>query len=287
MKTQKDKKDTFPKYTVIFGYALLISALLLELIGTGLLINHIATNRTDDMRSRFITVIILMSVSVTLPPLISYFTGELSTKKKLSKLTHHFNGVLFASTAFVLWLLITTINFHWIVQPDISFIPGRFLQFWPALPAIIIMIALGISYAKSKTNDTVLSFKPFNITLLVAVFGWMTVGLFSLFEQLSSTYTLQAFANSILPNALNTFVIIGMFIFAYNIHLSRQYPLLKRVASAGTMTIIGILILSIIAQLAARVTEHSSTLAASFMSATLGLIIWLTYLRLSSGQKRS
>jgi hypothetical protein len=286
MKKQKDN-DTFLKYTVIFGYALLISALFLELIGTGLLINNIATNHNSEMRSRFITVIILMSVSVILPPLISYFTGELSTKKKLSNLTHHFNGVLFASTAFILWLLITTINFNWIIQPDISFIPGRFLQFWPALPTIIVMIALGIGYAKSKTNDNVLSFKPFNITLLVAVFGWMTVGFFSLIEQLSNTYALQAFTNSILPNALNTLVIIGMFIFAHNLHLSRQYPLLKRAATAGTMTIIGVLILSVIAQIAARITTHSSTLTISLISAILGLSVWLAYLRLSSSRKRS
>ncbi len=282
---KKQKNDTFLKYTVIFGYALLISTLLLEIIGTGLLINTVVTTRTDEMRLRFITVITLMSVSLILPPLISYFTGELSTKKKLSKMTHHFNGVLFASTAFVLWLLITTVNFHWVIQPEISFIPVQFLQFWPTLPAIAIMIAVGIGYAKSKTNDSVLSFKPFNITLLVAVIGWITVSLLSIFEQMSNTFAMQDFTNSILPSALTTLAIMGMFILAYNLRLARQHPLLKRGASAGAMTIIGILIVSIIAQIAARITTYSTTLTVSLISVVLGMSIWLIYIRLSSGRK--
>lgn len=285
MKKQKNI-DTFLKYTVIFGYALLISALLLEIIGAGLLINNIAMNHSGEMRSRFITVIILMSASVIIPPLISYFTGELSTKKKLSTLTHHFNGVLFASTAFILWLLLTTVNFRWVIQPDISFIPGRFMQFWPALPVIIIMIALGIGYAKSKTNDSALSFKPFNITLLVSVFGWISIGLYNLVERMSNSYAVQSFTHSILPDALTTLVIMGMFICAYNLHLSRQYPLLKRASSAATTTVIGILILSIIAQLAARMTMHSSTLTISLVSVALGLSLWLIYIRLSDNRKK-
>ena len=287
MKKQKNA-NRFQKYTVIFGYALFISIILLEIIGSGLLINNILAHSTTPMRSRFVTVIILMSLSATLPPLISYFAGELSTKKKLSALTHHFNGILFAGTAFMVWLLLITANFQLLTLPDIPFIPGRFVQFWPALATIIIMIALAIGYAKRKTKDTVLSFKPFTVTLLAATVGSILTGLHSQMDVIKNSHTLDALVNNALPGALGTLVILGMLIFAYSLKASRQHDPLKRAATAATMTLIGTLALGAIGQLGARfMTAEFSALNFSIATALLGLCIWIVYLRSINAWKQN
>jgi len=284
MKKQKNT-DKFQKYTVAFGYALFASIILLEIVGAGLMIGNILTHNTTPTRSRFITIITLMSLSAILPPLISYFIGELSTKKKLSALTHHFNGILFAGTAFTLWLLLITANFRLITLPDVAFIPGRFMQFWPALATIVAMIILAIGYAKSKTKDTVLSYKPFTITLIASIAGFILTGLYSQIDVIKNSHTLDTLINNALPGALGTLVVLGMLLAAYSLKISRQHPPLKRVAVSATITLIGVLTLGVIGQLIARFMTEISMLHISLTTSTLGLCIWLFYLYLINHQR--
>ena len=284
MKKQKTT-DTFQKYTVIFGYALFISIILLEIIGAGLFINNLSAHSDSPMYPRYVTVITLMSLSAILPPLLSYFAGELSTKKKLSALTHHFNGILFAGTAFIVWLLLVTMNFGLIIPDSIAGIPGRFMQFWPALATIIIMLILAISYAKSKTRDTVLSFKPFAITLLTTTLGSILIGLYSQIEALKYARSFDALVNNALPGALNVLLGIGMLVFAYYLSALRQHPPFKRAAIAATIALIGTLALGVFGQVGARFMTHLSALSISLVTLVLGLSIWLFYLYLINSQK--
>lgn len=277
MKKQKDT-DKFQKYTVIFGYALFASIILLEIIGAGLMIGNILAHNTTPTRLRFVTVIALMSLSAILPPLISYFMGELSTKKKLSALAHHFNGILFAGTAFIVWLLLITINFRWVILDDITFIPGRFMQFWPALAAIVIMVILAIGYAKSKTKDTVLSYKPFTIALITGIIGFILTGLYSQIDVIKNSHTLDMLINNALPGALATLVALGMLLVSYSLKISRQHPPLKRAATSATITLIGVLTLGTIGQLIARFLTDLSALNISLVTSISGLCIWLFYL---------
>ena len=286
MKKQKNI-DTFQKYTVIFGYALFISIILLEIIGTGLFINNLSAHSDSPMYPRYVTVITLMSLSAILPPLISYFAGELSTKKKLSALTHHFNGILFAGTAFIVWLLLVTMNFSLIIPDSIAGIPGRFVQFWPALATIIIMLTLAISYAKSKTRDTVLSFKPFAITLLTATLGSILIGLYSQIDALKSIHSFDALINNTLPGALSTLVSTAMLLFAYSLKSLQQHPPLMRATVAATIVLIGALALGVASQLGARFMTELSALHISFITTLLGLGIWIMYLRSVNTRKQS
>ena len=286
MKKQKNI-DTFQKYTVIFGYALFISIILLEIIGAGLFINNLSAHSDNPMYPRYVTVITLMSLSAILPPLLSYFAGELSTKKKLSALTHHFNGILFAGTAFIVWLLLVTMNFGLIIPDSIAGIPGRFMQFWPALATIIIMLTLAISYAKSKTRDTVLSFKPFAITLLTATLGSILIGLYSQIDALKSIHSFDALINNALPGALSTLVSTAMLLFAYSLKSLQQHPPLMRATVAATIVLIGALALGVASQLGARFMTELSALHISFITTLLGLGIWIMYLRSVNTRKQS
>ena len=286
MKKQKTT-DKFQKYTVIFGYALFISIILLEIIGTGLFINNLSAHSDSPMYPRYVTVITLMSLSAILPPLISYFAGELSTKKKLSALTHHFNGILFAGTAFIVWLLLVTMNFSLIIPDSIAGIPGRFVQFWPALATIIIMLILAIGYAKSKAKDTVLSFKPFAITLLTATLGSILIGLYSQIDALKSIHSFDALINNALPGALSTLVSTAMLLFAYSLKSLQQHPPLMRATVAATIVLIGALALGIASQLGARFMTELSALHISFITTLLGLGIWIMYLRSVNTRKQS
>ena len=286
MKKQKNI-DTFQKYTVIFGYALFISIILLEIIGAGLFINNLSAHSDNPMYPRYVTVITLMSLSAILPPLLSYFAGELSTKKKLSALTHHFNGILFAGTAFIVWLLLVTMNFGLIIPDSIAGIPGRFVQFWPALATIIIMLTLAISYAKSKTRDTVLSFKPFAITLLTATLGSILIGLYSQIDALKSIHSFDALINNALPGALSTLVSTAMLLFAYSLKSLQQHPPLMRATVAATIVLIGALALGVASQLGARFMTELSALHISFITTLLGLGIWIMYLRSVNTRKQS
>ena len=286
MKKQKTT-DKFQKYTVIFGYALFISIILLEIIGAGLFINNLSAHSDNPMYPRYVTVITLMSLSAILPPLLSYFAGELSTKKKLSALTHHFNGILFAGTAFIVWLLLVTMNFGLIIPDSIAGIPGRFMQFWPALATIIIMLILAISYAKSKTRDTVLSFKPFAITLLTATLGSILIGLYSQIDALKSIHSFDALINNALPGALSTLVSTAMLLFAYSLKSLQQHPPLMRATVAATIVLIGALALGVASQLGARFMTELSALHISFITTLLGLGIWIMYLRSVNTRKQS
>lgn len=286
MKKQKTT-DKFQKYTVIFGYALFISIILLEIIGAGLFINNLSAHSDNPMYPRYVTVITLMSLSAILPPLLSYFAGELSTKKKLSALTHHFNGILFAGTAFIVWLLLVTMNFGLIIPDSIAGIPGRFVQFWPALATIIIMLTLAISYAKSKTRDTVLSFKPFAITLLTATLGSILIGLYSQIDALKSIHSFDALINNALPGALSTLVSTAMLLFAYSLKSLQQHPPLMRATVAATIVLIGALALGVASQLGARFMTELSALHISFITTLLGLGIWIMYLRSVNTRKQS
>ena len=286
MKKQKTT-DKFQKYTVIFGYALFISIILLEIIGAGLFINNLSAHSDSPMYPRYVTVILLMSLSAILPPLLSYFAGELSTKKKLSALTHHFNGILFAGTAFIVWLLLVTMNFGLIIPDSIAGIPGRFVQFWPALATIIIMLILAISYAKSKTRDTVLSFKPFAITLLTATLGSILIGLYSQIDALKSIHSFDALINNALPGALSTLVSAAMLLFAYSLKSLQQHPPLMRATVAATIVLIGALALGVVGQLGARFMTELSALHISFTTTLLGLGIWIMYLRSVNTRKQS
>ena len=286
MKKQKTT-DKFQKYTVIFGYALFISIILLEIIGAGLFINNLSAHSDNPMYPRYVTVITLMSLSAILPPLLSYFAGELSTKKKLSALTHHFNGILFAGTAFIVWLLLVTMNFGLIIPDSIAGIPGRFVQFWPALATIIIMLTLAISYAKSKTRDTVLSFKPFAITLLTATLGSILIVLYSQIDALKSIHSFDALINNALPGALSTLVSTAMLLFAYSLKSLQQHPPLMRATVAATIVLIGALALGVASQLGARFMTELSALHISFITTLLGLGIWIMYLRSVNTRKQS
>ena len=286
MKKQKNI-DTFQKYTVIFGYALFISIILLEIIGAGLFINNLSAHSDSPMYPRYVTVITLMSLSAILPPLISYFAGELSTKKKLSALTHHFNGILFAGTAFIVWLLLVTMNFSLIIPDSIAGIPGRFMQFWPVLATIIIMLILAIGYAKSKAKDTVLSFKPFAITLLTATLGSILIGLYSQIDALKSIHSFDALINNALPGALSTLVSAAMLLFAYSLKSLQQHPPLMRATVAATIVLIGALALGVASQLGARFMTELSALHISFITTLLGLGIWIMYLRSVNTRKQS
>ena len=286
MKKQKTT-DTFQKYTVIFGYALFISIILLEIIGAGLFINNLSAHSDSPMYPRYVTVITLMSLSAILPPLLSYFAGELSTKKKLSALTHHFNGILFAGTAFIVWLLLVTMNFSLIIPDSIAGIPGRFMQFWPVLATIIIMLILAIGYAKSKAKDTVLSFKPFAITLLTATLGSILIGLYSQIDALKSIHSFDALINNALPGALSTLVSAAMLLFAYSLKSLQQHPPLMRATVAATIVLIGALALGVASQLGARFMTELSALHISFITTLLGLGIWIMYLRSVNTRKQS
>ena len=286
MKKQKTT-DKFQKYTVIFGYALFISIILLEIIGAGLFINNLSAHSDSPMYPRYVTVITLMSLSAILPPLISYFAGELSTKKKLSAPTHHFNGILFAGTAFIVWLLLVTMNFGLIIPDSIAGIPGRFVQFWPALATIIIMLILAIGYAKSKAKDTVLSFKPFAITLLTATLGSILIGLYSQIDALKSIHSFDALINNALPGALSTLVSAAMLLFAYSLKSLQQHPPLMRATVAATIVLIGALALGVVGQLGARFMTELSALHISFTTTLLGLGIWIMYLRSVNTRKQS
>ena len=286
MKKQKTT-DKFQKYTVIFGYALFISIILLEIIGAGLFINNLSAHSDSPMYPRYVTVIALMSLSAILPPLISYFAGELSTKKRLSALNHHFNGILFAGTAFIVWLLLVTMNFSLIIPDSIAGIPGRFMQFWPVLATIIIMLILAIGYAKSKAKDTVLSFKPFAITLLTATLGSILIGLYSQIDALKSIHSFDALINNALPGALSTLVSTAMLLFAYSLKSLQQHPPLMRATVAAIIVLIGALALGVASQLGARFMTELSALHISFITTLLGLGIWIMYLRSVNTRKQS
>lgn len=166
-------KNTQPehiKLTTIFGYALFAVTVLSYLLTYAIPMSS-ALQYPGVRHFNVIAMVVVIGISAILPALVSYLIGDRATHTK-NKALHHYNGVLFGIAAYWAAALFSWVSFSAMLSVGHSPYPtGMVVNFViPVILAVLIMIAVAISYAKKqKSNASVLQYRPFQIVLIASV----------------------------------------------------------------------------------------------------------------------
>ncbi|MDQ5982326.1 MAG: hypothetical protein QG549_323 [Patescibacteria group bacterium] len=148
--------------TILFGYVLfglsLVSLTLYTVIPFGSLLFTPAVQH-------FNIAIILGSLvaGALLPTLLAYILGDKSTRTK-SKLDHHFNGVLFAITAYWLSNLFVIVNSDFVrdIQNNFPLPIATIINAWPIFAVVLILAVTAIILSKNNNKRiTLLELRPY------------------------------------------------------------------------------------------------------------------------------
>lgn len=171
----KNKKilEKQAKITIIFGYSLFLINLIVIIIG---LLSPYDMLHLPGF-AQFDTIIWTISIitSSILLALVSYIIGDKTVHAK-DKTQHHYNGVLFGITAFLLSMSFSNIQ-NTIVstsQPSSANTPillGEIIDSWPIAATIAIMVFIAIVYNRNRKNNSMLEFLPYKIVLFGSMIG--------------------------------------------------------------------------------------------------------------------
>lgn len=180
MKKSKIKTTKPPtirhKVTTRFGYGL-FAFIALTLVTATLIPMSSALQYPTARHFNIITLMIAFAIATILPALAAYFIGDRATKSKKSTL-HHYNGVLFGLAAFWLSLAISWFQFAQFFGVTAHTFPQYVLvsNILPVVLAIGVLCIVAMLFAKdAKKNTSVLHYRPFQIVLLVATIGAITI----------------------------------------------------------------------------------------------------------------
>ncbi len=259
------------KVTAITGYTMFSVMVITEIINIAQVTNSIV-GRPAAIRERVLTLFVIISLSALLPPLIAYFAGDRATKVK-SKLEHHYNGVLFGVTAFWLWLFTTTISWQWIPIPDVPFIPGQIMQFWPSFAVALVMMILGIWYIVVHKQNSLIKFKPFQLLLMGSFAGVFIMSGISLLATIQhKDNNLSAALYSVIP--LGTLVVMLVISFISSRSAKNNYVV--RLTDATVAAAIGGLATTIAGGIFSRIYSDSTVVI--ILCSMTGLAAWAAYI---------
>lgn len=164
----KTKIDKIHKPLVVTGYISFALLAVSVLISTTIPFATILA-QPNSIKINVTIIMISLTVGALLPVLVGYFIGDKSVKSK-SKLSHHFNGVLFGLLAYWWMTLIAafaSIPVH--ILPDNN-IRVMLTNFVPSIFVAIVTTTLAVMHVRSKqARHDVLEYKPFVIVLAASV----------------------------------------------------------------------------------------------------------------------
>jgi hypothetical protein len=278
-KLTKKSTITQKKVTIAFGYILfavtIISLILFTVIPFGgLIVNPRTIHHTDTM-----VLLVALVAGAILPTLISYFLGDRATHIK-NKVSHHYNGVLFGIAAYWVALFfnmtsITTNMFSGITRDNFIVFP-IVVNAWPIVMTSIIMIIVGLTYAKHQKNkSSVLEHRPYQIVLfssIIALFLYIYLGA-----------SLHLFETSFTPTflgVLSQLVPLIVIVLAYAVLKSQPSRSVRLTIAVITMSFGGIA-----TSLTEQLISYNITTAYDFIqyiSQAVGILVSLLFLLLIS-----
>lgn len=268
--------NAFIIQTVLFGYALLSSMLLLEAVGAVNSINQLLSN-PHAIRERVVAMWSAMAIAAIVPPLVAYVAGNFLTKSKLKPVIHYFNGVLLALLAFWIWLFLTSFVAGWVHSPEGLKWPLQLIQFWPSLAAAVVAIAIALNYRYSKSNESLLTYGPYGVALVGTFLGVIISSpIVSIIDVSHSAKTFNEYIVAMQPTLVSTLSIIALFIIAFIMAKAHEKSLYARLVLSAIATSIYI-IASGVAMQALSVLPLDLPLAVMFAS-LIGLAVWGIYL---------
>lgn len=169
-KTKTKMSNDIHRPLVITGYtlfaALIIGTLLSTSIPWGLML---ANSDAKFLHINAIVFLAALTIGAFLPVLLGYIIGDHSIKSK-SKISHHFNGVLFGLLAFWIMTICTVLlatPIEWLKSdPNMRVVVINSL---PSVVAVVVGLALAFAHLRSRqAHYDILEYKPFSILFITA-----------------------------------------------------------------------------------------------------------------------
>jgi MFS family permease len=271
MATQKKVSENGQrKITIIFGYGLFVAALAAVIVSTVIPLSRILLNPVAN-RLNVTAMLITFVAAAIIPFLVAYIIGDRTTRAK-NKVTHHYNGILFAVMAYWLTLLFSFIG-PFVATPIRQVIPAfwmlQVVNTWPVLLTIIIIAIIAFSYhaRKKKEGTSVLQYRPYQFVLLVSLVAPLILNL----SQIAGGYLLTSLLNIGVP---------AIFIGISYIALRKIQPLKQaRLTHAIIAFTFGIVSMQFAAQLVINLPV--TTVFTALAMTAVGVAVWVLYLWLS------
>lgn len=198
----KNKNKNIHTPLVIAGYALFALLLLSVFFSTTLPWTSILSH-PNSIKVNVVIAMVSLTIGALLPVVVGYVIGDHSVKSK-SKLSHHFNGMLFGLFAY--WFMVLTAVF--IAIPTQLFPDNNvrlvLVNLLPGIYVAIVASIIAVMHVRSKQAKLdVLEYKPFVFVFVASI---IAMPLFSVI-------------NNIATNSVNMFtfftplmiVVIGLF----------------------------------------------------------------------------
>lgn len=163
----KTKNQPVHRTLVTTGYILFALLVVATLISTTIPFGMMLFN-PKVLHYNVATFTVALTVGALLPAIVGYLVGDRAVKSK-SKLSHHFNGVLFGLMSYWLMSIVTVvINFEYLTAAPSARM--AILNLVPSIGVAIITSIIAIMHVRSRqAKHDLIEYKPFVITLLVAV----------------------------------------------------------------------------------------------------------------------
>jgi len=181
----KTKNKTIHVPLVVTGYILFSLLVVATLLSTTIPWGQmLIANLTRVSHYNLAVFFIALTVGAVLPVLLGYIIGNSSVKSK-SKLSHHFNGVLFGLLAFwimtIFAVLVTIPSELFSSQPNERVI---LINLLPCIGVAIITTIIAIVHARSRqSKHDILLYKPFSVSLIASI---VVLPLWSLINNIST-----------------------------------------------------------------------------------------------------
>ena len=175
-------KNKLQKKVTISGYVLF--ALLIIATFTSTTIPFFMILQHPDARHENVIIAMLsLTLGALLPALIAYFMADAATRSK-NRTVHHFNGILFATLAFPLSILVASIISQMIFAFNIQLSQNASLTILNSGAIVVttlVTTVLAFRYAKhrrghkEKKNASLLVYKPYQIVMVAVILLEMVI----------------------------------------------------------------------------------------------------------------
>lgn len=228
----KTKMKNIHKPLVITGYALFALLVVSVFVSTTIPFATIIAH-PHAIKINATIVMIALTVGALLPVLVGYFVGDQSIKSK-SKLSHHFNGILFGLLAYwwvTLMAAFASIPVHVLSDNNLRLVLTNLI---PSIFVAIVTCVIAAMHVRSKqARYDVLEYKPFVVVLVASIVAM----------------SLLPVINNVLTNSVNVYTFVTpmiIFVLGTAVYLTlrkRKLSQLQKVAwSAISISVLFLII---------------------------------------------
>lgn len=255
------------KVVSLFGVALFVAAVAVQAVLAGTTYWHLRTFDIDGGVNAAGSFLLVM-VAALIPPLAAYLVGDKATKVR-SEYEHHYNGILFAFLTVWLGLAVTVVAGSTLGEVRIPYLDAELNRLWPAAIALMIAIAIGISYGAHRHQKPLHDYLLFKLVFIGALATFIAAGFISTLVDILSPYP------SIYGWALLVPIAIVVLMMVVPLTLSKEKTFTGKLMEAMLAVSAGIFAIMV----ASQIPFSGLGIATSIVvPALVGIVTWLAFL---------